>query len=139
MKYGIIGYGRFGKLWADVLSSYGDVLIYDKNQTEKNTSLAKAIKTDLLFLLVPISEMENCCREIAPLLGPKTIVIDACSVKVHPVKVMRKWLPKNQPIIATHPLFGPDSVARLGLKNQRIVVSPVRAGAAERKKFEKIL
>ena len=31
MKFGIVGFGRFGKLWAQALSSFGEVLVYDKS------------------------------------------------------------------------------------------------------------
>ena len=35
--------------------------------------------------------------------------MDLCSVKVHPVKSMQDNLPEHISIIATHPMFGPDS------------------------------
>lgn len=137
LTFGIIGYGRFGKLWADCLQKLGEVKVFDKNLASK--SLSDVAQSDLLFLLVPISEIENICKKIESLLSVKTIVIDACSVKVLPVKAMKKWLPKAQPIIATHPLFGPDSVKRMGIKNQKIVVSKIRATSTQQKTFEKIL
>lgn len=153
--FGIIGYGRFGRLWVDCLKPFGEVKIYDKKLPAKSAApkkasrvpsknfrfvpLREAVKSDLLFLLVPISEIENTCKKIAPLLEPKTVVIDACSVKVAPVASMKKWLPKDQKIIATHPLFGPDSVKRFGLMDQKIVVCNVSAGKKERQMFEKIL
>ncbi len=152
--FGIIGYGRFGQLWADCLRPFGEVKIFDKNPAAhaKNqaqprpaqgeihfATLGEVVKSDLLFLLVPISEIENVCKKIAPLLKPQTVVIDACSVKVAPVKAMKKRLPKGQSIIATHPLFGPDSVKRMGLENQKIVVCHVRAGKKESAGFQKIL
>lgn len=124
-KFGIIGYGRFGKLWAKCLKPFGKVFIYKKSDsTEK---LLKTIDTDFLFLLVPISQIADVCKQIKKHLTPKTVVVDACSVKEYPVQMMKKYLPKGQPIIATHPLFGPDSVKQFGLKNQRIVVCPVSA------------
>lgn len=153
--FGIIGFGRFGKLWAECLKPFGDVKIYDKKLNAvlvpgktaalsgtKNlrfASLREVVKSDLLFLLIPISEMESVCKKIAPFLKPQTVIIDACSVKVEPVAAMKKWLPKGQPIIATHPLFGPDSVKRFGLKNQKIVVCNVRAAKQRLSSFEKIL
>ena len=128
MRIGIIGYGRFGKLWAECLADSGqEVLVYEKRVKSKKlkvkscefVSLDKVVKVDFLFLLVPISEIENICREIARLLDKNTVVVDACSVKVFPAKIMIKYLPDKQPIIATHPLFGPDSVGRFGLKGQK--------------------
>ncbi len=135
MRFGIIGYGRFGKLWAGALSSCGEVLVYDKEFVDKipvlagmtkRATLTEVVDVDVLFLLVPISVVGDCCREIAPLLKPGVTVADACSVKTYPAKIMLELLPANQPIIATHPLFGPDSVARLGLAGRDIVVCPLR-------------
>lgn len=120
MKIGIIGYGRFGKLWAKLMSEFGEVLVYDKEKIDD------VLNVDILFLLVPISEIRNVCREIRDLLSEKTIVVDACSVKVKPVEEMLSELKHSQSIIATHPLFGPDSVEWLGLAGQKIAVCPVR-------------
>ncbi len=153
--FGIIGFGRFGQLWAECLKPFGEVKIYDKKTptpapAAKNAksvisknfrfvSLKEVAAVDLLFLLVPISEIENICKKIAPLLNTQTVVIDACSVKTAPARSMKKWLPAGQPIIATHPLFGPDSVKKFGLENQKIVTCSVRATAAQLTSFEKML
>ena len=45
--------------------------------------------------------------------GNKT-VIDVCSVKVHPKNMMIEHLSDEVDIIATHPLFGPDSFQERG-------------------------
>lgn len=147
MNFGIIGYGRFGKLWAEVLSSFGNVLVYDKNKSGRRirsgrksasglkpeypvvpATLGQTAQTDVLFMLVPISEMENSCKAVKKYLSPKTLVADACSVKVIPVNIMKTVLPARQSIVATHPLFGPDSVRRSGgVAGHKIVVCPVRS------------
>ena len=134
ITFGIIGYGRFGKLWANCLSRFGDIHVCDKKD-----SLDKVCTSDILFLTVPISEMMNCCKKITPYLQPHTVVIDTCSVKVEPVRLMKKYLPKNQPIIATHPLFGPDSVKRFGLKHQKIVVNQVRGTRVQLRTLDSVL
>jgi len=151
--FGIIGYGRFGRLWAQCLKPFGNVKIFEKNSrtvrqnnTAKNNqqssafvSLKETVASDFLFLLVPISEIETVSKKIAPIISPTTVVIDACSVKVHPVKMMKKWLPKEQQIIATHPLFGPDSVKKFGLKDQKIVVCNIRCAKNNLQNFVKYL
>lgn len=124
MTIGIVGYGRFGKLLSEMLQPFGTVFIFDKNNPI--TPLAEVAKATVLFLAIPISELEKCCQELAPLLAVHTIVVDTCSVKSYPAKVMQAVLPKTQPLIATHPLFGPDSVARLGLTGRKIVFCPLR-------------
>lgn len=136
LTFGIIGLGRFGALWARCLGRLGRVVVCGRKSPP--ALFKKAIAADILFLAVPISQMEKCCRQIAPFLGLQTIVADVCSVKEYPAKIMRRVLPDTQPIIATHPLFGPDSVARLGLPGQKIVVSYLRVSTKQKVLFESI-
>jgi len=144
MQFGIIGYGRFGRLWGNVLMQFGEVKVYDPlvkrfDEGIHAVSLEEVCDVDMLFLLVPISRFERACEDVADKLRSDTIVVDACSVKVHPVEVMTRVLSSTQPIIATHPLFGPDSVARDGIAGQRIVVYPVRIEQEQYNVFEQLL
>lgn len=130
MKFGIVGFGRFGKVWASALLPFGEVLVIDKNPIQLDDDLPIRIGTlkevaeaDFVFLLVPISEFENCCKEINEFLNPNTVIVDCCSVKMYPVNVMKNVFSKNQICIATHPLFGPDSVKKSGgLQGHKIVL-----------------
>jgi prephenate dehydrogenase len=58
---------------------------------------------------VPIRHFESLVKEISPHLSEGTTIIDVCSVKTHPAKIMENNLPEYIGIIATHPMFGPDS------------------------------
>jgi len=135
MKIAVIGHGRFGKLWANCLSKFEDIFVYDKNKNSRLNnnpkihfqSLEIVTKADLLFLAVPMSEFENICKDISQMLSEKTIVVDTCSVKIYPVELMERYFSKSQPIIASHPLFGPDSVSVGDLKDKEIIISQVRA------------
>jgi len=146
LTFGIIGYGRFGKLWAKYMSKHGMVFIFDKKEKIIGkipniipVDLKRATSADIVFLTVPISELENCCKAIRPFLSPRTLVVDTCSVKIWPVKVMKKYLPKNQPILATHPLFGPDSEKiNKGINGLKIVVCPSKIKSAFEKKLMEI-
>jgi prephenate dehydrogenase len=51
--------------------------------------------------------------------------MDVCSVKVLPVRWMRETLPEHVEILATHPMFGPDS-ARYSLAGHKLVLCPER-------------
>lgn len=143
-QFGIIGYGRFGKLLAAHLAAIGIVRVYDTrriSRVPKNihvAPLASVVDTDILFLLVPISQMENTCTTIGGLLKAHTIVVDACSVKMYAAKCMDKLLPRKNAIIATHPLFGPDST-KDGIQDKKIVVCHIRASRIARKKFRSLL
>jgi len=68
--------------------------------------------------------MPEVLSQIKPYLSPTTLVVDTCSVKVYPVQVMLQHLGSDRPLLATHPMFGPDS-AKQGLKNLPIVVHPL--------------
>lgn len=134
MVFGIIGYGRFGQLWAEALSHFGQVWVYDpqpmvsiQSSTIACVNLEVVSQADILFPLVPISAFEDCCQRIKNLIKPTTLVVDCCSVKVTPAEAMQRTFAQEQPILATHPLFGPDTVKRSGgLKGHRIVICPLR-------------
>ncbi len=124
---GIIGYGRFGKLAAQQLKKYFRIKIYDKAEKKAKAGLKEAAACDIVLMCVPISEMENSVRSIRQHIRNGALVMDVCSVKEHPAKIMKKLLPKHAEIIATHPLFGPDSWKNR--ESRKIVVCRVRASA----------
>tara|TARA_Y100001968_G_scaffold333837_1_gene400009 strand:- start:5840 stop:6565 length:726 start_codon:yes stop_codon:yes gene_type:complete len=110
---GIIGFGRFGKILSNILQRGFDIKIYDKNPNLKLTnvkfvSLDEIVQEKNIFIAIPIRNFKDIIKNIAPKLN-NTTIIDVCSVKMEPVKIMKSFLPQNVGIIATHPLFGPDS------------------------------
>lgn len=145
MEIGIIGFGRFGKLAAKYLSE--DFKVYAFNRSNKSeeikrcnaipASLEEVCKKDILIPCVPISEFENALKKIKNLLRG-SLIVDVCSVKEHPVKLMLGILPKNAQILATHPMFGPDSAAA-SLKNRKIVLCKVRVNNELYKKIKSYL
>ncbi|MDY0312950.1 MAG: prephenate dehydrogenase/arogenate dehydrogenase family protein [Desulfobacterales bacterium] len=126
---GIIGFGRFGALTARYLARDLAVLVLDSGTKDQAiravgaapASLEEICRQEIVVLCVPISTLRDHLRRIAPLLGPDTLVADVCSVKVLPVRWMREILPPATPILATHPMFGPDSAADT-LAGRKIVV-----------------
>ena len=116
---GLIGFGRFGALTARYLAQDGTVLVYSKSQTPERIAAAGATLSSLeetcrqrfVIVCVPISAMPATLQHIGPMLSPKSVVIDVCSVKIHPLKWMRDYLPPHVYILGTHPMFGPDSAA----------------------------
>ena len=126
-KIGIIGFGRFGKILAEILSTDNEIFIHDLkgiNGKYNKLSLSGIAKCEILFIAVPIREFENIIKSLQKLNLQNTTIIDVCSVKIHPVQVMEKYLPENVGIIATHPMFGPDSYSPF--RELRMVMSPVR-------------
>jgi prephenate dehydrogenase len=140
---GLIGYGRFGRLTVKHLSPDYDVVVYTRSTDKKDdiaaaggrlVSLQAASTQQMVILCVPISAMQATLQRIAPLLRPDALVMDVCSVKSYPAQWMRELLPESVEILATHPMFGPDSAAR-SVTGHKIVLCPERI-APER--YEKI-
>ena len=139
---GIIGFGRFGKLTARYLAEDFEVLVF--NRTDKSaeikdvgarvSSLKTVCQQKIVIVCVPISTFKQVLVEIGPLLKRDVLVIDVCSVKVYPTQWMKQSLPETVSILATHPIFGPDSAAD-SLKGRKIFLSPIRI---EKNQYQKI-
>ena len=125
-KVGIIGFGRFGRVLADLLKKQYEVLIHDPSlkNDDSNVELDKVLESFLVFIAVPISEFNKVVQEISKYNLYNTTIIDVCSVKVYPVKVMEEVLPEHVGIIASHPHFGPDSYSPF--RELKTTLFPVR-------------
>lgn len=142
MKIGIVGFGRFGKLTATYLARDFEVAVYDSGANAVEiaatgaaaVSLATACRQDILILSVPISVFRETLFRIAPLLNKGALVIDVCSVKLYPVRAMKEILPAHVSILATHPMFGPDSASD-ALIGRKIVLCNIRM---QQKRYQKI-
>ena len=117
-KVSIIGFGRFGAMLHALLTKGFEVDVYDKNPIDNSevneVSLEEALKNDTIFIAVPIRDFEDLVIDISTRIQSGKTIIDVCSVKVFPKKVMIDNLPEKIDIIATHPLFGPDSLKDSG-------------------------
>jgi len=139
---GIIGFGRFGKLTARYLAEDFDVLVFNRTDRSEEikasggrpASLKSVCRQKFVVLCVPISALKDVLKEIESLLKKDAVVVDVCSVKVYPSRWMKALLPETVSILATHPIFGPDSAAD-SLKSRKIFLSPVRIGE---KPYQKI-
>ncbi|HEY8311066.1 MAG TPA: prephenate dehydrogenase/arogenate dehydrogenase family protein [Gemmatimonadaceae bacterium] len=138
----VIGFGRFGRLWASMLRDDCDLLVFDSSSELREDAaehgfssvpLYTALAAEVIFYCVPISAFETTLREhalyFANLEGSRTL-IDTLSVKVHPREVFDRHLPESYEALLTHPMFGPDSVAVGGLAGQIIVLDPYRMNEA---------
>ncbi|MBZ5551775.1 MAG: prephenate dehydrogenase [Acidobacteriia bacterium] len=155
---GVFGYGRFGKFLCDELRRAGSgnvrIRVYDPVATRdaqaapkfaetwsaRATGKAKAIiefvsapeaaRGAIVVFAVPISELKAAVLAAAPFMSEGAIVMDACSVKIKPLEVMKLLLPSNVEILGAHPLFGPDSAqANRGIRGLKVVLCPVRITA----------
>jgi prephenate dehydrogenase len=141
---GLIGYGRFGRLTVKNLAPDFEVVVYTRNQDKgrdiaevggRLVSIEEASAQKIVILCVPISAMRKTLRKIAPLLKQDAIVVDVCSVKVYPAQWMRELLPPSVEILATHPMFGPDSAAK-SVSGHKMVLCPERISTERYRKIK---
>ena len=132
MEIGLIGFGRFGQLSVKYLSRDFPVFVSSRSAPAdairsvggEPASLEEVCRKDIVIPTVPISTFEETIKTIAPLLR-RNLLVDACSVKEYPVEIMTRFVPEDTQILATHPMFGPDSAGE-SLAGQKIVLSQVR-------------
>jgi len=117
-RVSIIGFGRFGTMLHQLLVKGFEVDVFDIepiNQSDiHSVSLEDVLKNDTIFIAVPIRDFAGLMQDLSSKIGGKKTLIDVCSVKVHPKQMMLEHLPSEIDIIATHPLFGPDSFQERG-------------------------
>ena len=131
MKIGVYGLGRFGYFWSGLLASKFDVSGFNRSPMDsvpegvRLVTEDQILDSDVLFLCISISSMETVLKAVAGRIKPGCLVFDTCSVKVHPIKLMKDILPHTVDIIASHPMFGPDS-GKNGVEDLPLVFIPVR-------------
>lgn len=133
-RLGIIGFGEFGRLAAVHLAGRFDVGAYDARLSPEAVegagcralSLEDAACRDVVILAMPVQVMEKAIIGIAPLVRPGTTILDVASVKTLPSQWLARHLPESVHAVPTHPLFGPQSVARDGLEGRQLVICPLR-------------
>jgi len=125
----LLGYGRFGAALGALARDAGlRVRALDPHASipagERIGSLAELAHTaDVIVVAVPVARMRDAFLALRPHLAPGQIVIDVGSVKTVPARAMAEVFGRAHPWVATHPLFGPSSLAR-GDRPLRAVVCP---------------
>lgn len=147
MTVGIIGYGPFGKTIASVIAPHRYVKIFSRRQLPSSvlcpnstfSDLGSVARCDVVVLSNELSQFENDCRAISKFVKPDTIVMDVCSVKVRPCEVMKNVLGGRCRLLATHPLFGPQSIDGTNAAGMTIVWHEIEGTGFDdlRKLFEK--
>jgi prephenate dehydrogenase len=131
MQIGVYGLGRFGAFFAALLSGKAEVRAFSRNPARAAPAGVRRVSEEELLampavcLCVDIGAMPEVLARIAPRLRPGALLLDTCSVKELPVRWMRELMPPGVGILATHPMFGPDSGAR-GVEGLPMILWPVR-------------
>lgn len=115
---GVIGVGAFGEFMLKYLIPYFNVSIYDTHRDLSKVGelynveicdLNYVCECDIIVLCVPVVHMEEAMAAIQHKLRKGQLLIDLCSVKVSPVRLITGMLPKGVEYMSLHPLFGPQS------------------------------
>lgn len=131
MTVGIMGLGRFGAFWASLLAQRFPVRAWTRNdETPTPTGIERVglealCQADIVFLCVAMRAVPQALEALRPFARPGCVIADTCSVKIAPARWMQDALPEDIPLLATHPMFGPES-AKQGLNGLSIMMDPVR-------------
>ncbi len=131
MKVGVFGLGRFGRFWAGQLARQVPVVAYNRSRRDIEldgvdiVAFEQLVTCDVIFICTAISSLHEVLTRLAPSVREDALIIDTCSVKVYPKRLMQELLPPGVSIIATHPMFGPDS-GKDGIGGLPIMMDPVR-------------
>ncbi len=135
-RLGLIGFGQFGRLAAGVLREHFELIVTDAAPAARVAAeelgvafgtLPEAAACEVVVVAAPVAAMREVFAAMAPYMKPGALVADVGSVKMLPARWMSEILPAHADLVATHPLFGPQS-ARNGVAGLRLVVCPVRGG-----------
>lgn len=133
----IIGLGNFGSFVASSIpKDQGlEVIAHDVRDVEvdpdiKIVDLGRAALADVVVLAVPLEKYESVLVPLSTLIGRNSLLIDVCSVKREPGRLIRKYLPDHPNVLLTHPLFGPRS-AISGLAGHKLAVTFSKGKKAE--------
>ena len=133
MKTAIIGAGKMGRWFVRFFSKEGDSVVVSSRSREKLLKIrdefgvgiadnVKAVRNaDRILVCVPIENFEAVVKEIHSHIRPDQVVMDICSIKENPVKIMHEYI-KTGITLGTHPVFGPGVKS---IENQNFVLTPV--------------
>ncbi len=118
----IVGFGSFGTLLAEILAPHVEVRAFSRRSINAEDipsgvsmcSISEAAACDLIILANDLAGLKASCEAIAPYVTSKTVVMDVCSVKTKPARILEAVLSDKCKLLLTHPLFGPQSYANNG-------------------------
>ena len=135
MRTAILGAGKMGVWFAKFCKENGEQVILADRNKEKLSRLGKELevetanfadavkKADNVIICVSISAFADVVKKIAPGVREGQTVVDICSVKEQPVKIMHRYIKKGL-VLGTHPVFGPGSK---GVRNKAYILTPTSA------------
>ncbi|MCS6780498.1 MAG: prephenate dehydrogenase [Geminicoccaceae bacterium] len=136
---GLVGCGAFGEFMLRHLTPYFRTLVHDpyRDLAEvtavydvEPASLERAAACEVVVPAVPVQKFERVISALLPHLRPGALLVDVCSVKLEPYRILERLLPPSVDFVCTHPLFGPQS-GKDGIAGLKIAVCEGRGGRAD--------
>jgi len=137
MKIQILGAGKMGTFFADVLSSQHEVAIYNRNPEKlrftynciRMTKLQEIadFKPEILLNAVTVQHTLDAFRQALPYIPDTCIISDIASVKTG---LQDFYETEKRPFVSTHPMFGPTfaNLGNLSSENAIIITESSHLG-----------
>lgn len=87
-----------------------------------NDNIESIANADLIIFAVPIEQMVDTIKDVAPYAPENSLLMDITSVKSDPAEALLKYAPENTEILPCHPMFGPRIPS---IEGQIIILTPI--------------
>ncbi|MBE6299444.1 MAG: prephenate dehydrogenase [Bacteroidales bacterium] len=129
MKILIMGAGKMGSFFADVLSFEHEVAMFDKDPARLRFTFntlrfskleeIKEFEPELLINAVTVKYTIEAYKEVIPYLPERCIISDIASVKTG---LPEFYKDAGRPFVSTHPMFGPTFANLSDLSTQNTII-----------------
>ena len=129
MKILIMGAGKMGSFFADVLSFEHEVAMFDKDPARLRFTFntlrfskleeIKEFEPELLINAVTVKYTIEAYKEVIPYLHERCIISDIASVKTGLPEFYKE---AGRPFVSTHPMFGPTFANLSDLSTQNTII-----------------
>lgn len=129
MKILILGAGKMGSFFCDLLSFDHDVAIYDPDKKKLRFTFnarrfadveeIKDFNPQLVINASTVKYTLDAFRQVMPFLSPGTIISDIASVKTG---LPEFYADCGHPFVSTHPMFGPTFASLSNLANENAII-----------------
>lgn len=136
MKILILGAGKMGSFFCDILSFDHEVGIYDFDPKRLRFTYnchrfstldeVDAFAPDMVINAATVKYTLDAFRQVMPHLRPDTILSDIASVKTN---LPEFYASAGHPFVSTHPMFGPTFASLSNLANENAII--INEGSSE--------
>ena len=129
MRIQILGAGKMGSFFADVLSMQHEVAIFDFNPEKlrftyncirmKDPSEIADFKPEILLNAVTVQYTIDAFKQVLPYVPENCIISDIASVKTG---LQEFYEQTGRPFVSTHPMFGPTFANLSNLSSENAII-----------------